>query len=65
MHCKACDVLLTDKELKLTAPDGAPEDLCVKCLGAARSEVDPTWRSATGYEGFGRPWSNSGRTPCG
>jgi len=56
MHCKSCDCLLTAKELKLARPDGEPEDLCAKCLRAARSEVDPSWRSVENYCDFGAAW---------
>ena len=32
MHCKSCDKLLNEFELKKKTPWGTPEELCSKCL---------------------------------
>lgn len=41
MRCKACDVLLTDEELKETDPlTGQPSDLCSECLGVSDSAIE-------------------------
>jgi hypothetical protein len=41
MHCKACDALLTKKELTRTNPDTKQqEELCTACLLAIEDIVD-------------------------
>ena len=32
MHCKSCDKLLNEFEVKKTTPWGTPEELCSRCL---------------------------------
>lgn len=32
MRCRACNVILSDYELMLVDSDGAPYDMCTKCL---------------------------------